>query len=183
MQKRFINADELLADAFRLGAAVYDSSYAPSFIVGVWRGGAPVGIAVQEFLQALGLETNHIAVRTSAYGAGIDQQQGAVQVHNLGYLREQLNDHDKILLVDDVFDTGQSMKALLAELASFSAAEIRIACPWLKPERNTAGFEPDYYLHSTDQWLVFPHEMIGLTDEELMQKNPELAQLIQSRRS
>jgi hypoxanthine phosphoribosyltransferase len=39
----------------------------PSFIVGVWRGGTPVGIAVQEILDYLGVQTDHISIRTSAY--------------------------------------------------------------------------------------------------------------------
>ncbi len=48
--KRFITAQELLDDSFRLGLAIVESGYQPNYIVGVWRGGAPVGIAVQELL-------------------------------------------------------------------------------------------------------------------------------------
>ena len=68
MDKEFINEEDLLLDAYRLGAAVYRSGFRPSFIVGVWRGGSTVGIAVQECLQHLGLETDHISIRTSYRG-------------------------------------------------------------------------------------------------------------------
>ena len=55
MDKLFIQADELLQDSFKLAWQVYESGYRPNYIVGVWRGGAPIGIAVQEFLDVLGV--------------------------------------------------------------------------------------------------------------------------------
>ena len=48
MEKHFIQAKELLEDSFRLGWQVYESGYRPNYIIGVWRGGSPIGIAVQE---------------------------------------------------------------------------------------------------------------------------------------
>ena len=48
---------------------VYESGFRPDYIVGVWRGGAPIGIAVQEFLDVLGVKSDHIAIRTSSYAA------------------------------------------------------------------------------------------------------------------
>ena len=45
MDKLFIQADELLRDSFKLAWQVYESGYRPNYIIGVWRGGAPIGIA------------------------------------------------------------------------------------------------------------------------------------------
>ena len=56
MEKLFIKANELLEDSFHLAWKIYESGYKPNYIVGVWRGGAPVGIAVQEFLNVLGFK-------------------------------------------------------------------------------------------------------------------------------
>ena len=67
MDKLFIKADKLLEDSFKLAWEVYESGYRPNYIIGVWRGGAPVGIAVQEFLDVLGVASDHIAIRTSYY--------------------------------------------------------------------------------------------------------------------
>ena len=64
MDKLFITADELLKDSFKLAWMIFESGFKPNYIVGVWRGGAPVGIAVQEFLSVLGLESDHVAIRT-----------------------------------------------------------------------------------------------------------------------
>ena len=73
MEKRFITAQELLEDSFRVAAKVYEDGFRPQFIVGIWRGGAPIGIAVQEYFDFKKVETDHIAVRTSSY-YGINQQ-------------------------------------------------------------------------------------------------------------
>jgi len=48
--KKFIDAQELMEDSVRLGVKILNSGFRPNFIVGVWRGGSPVGIVVQELL-------------------------------------------------------------------------------------------------------------------------------------
>ena len=67
MRKLFIDSNQLLEDSFQLAWKVYESGFRPNYIVGVWRGGAPVGIAVQELLHVLGISSDHIAIRTSSY--------------------------------------------------------------------------------------------------------------------
>ena len=64
----------MLHDAYRLGVQIYNSGFRPTFIVGLWRGGSSVGISVQECLQYLGVETDHICIRTSYRGADSYQQ-------------------------------------------------------------------------------------------------------------
>ena len=73
--KVYLSADKLLLDSFRLAGRVFASGFAPTVIIAIWRGGAPIGIAVQEFLAYCGIETDHIAIRTSSYGPGIDERQ------------------------------------------------------------------------------------------------------------
>ena len=79
MDKLFIQADELLQDSFKLAWQVYESGYRPNYIIGVWRGGAPIGIAVQEFLDVLDVPSDHIAIRTSHY-QGMGKRNNKVQV-------------------------------------------------------------------------------------------------------
>ena len=105
MEKNFIQAQELLEDSFKLAWQVYESGFRPDYIVGVWRGGAPIGIAVQEFLDVLGVKSDHIAIRTSSY-AGMDERSKTVQVYGLNYVIKKLESEDSLLIVDDVYDTG-----------------------------------------------------------------------------
>ena len=113
--KKYITADELLLDSFKLGVDIFNSGFRPNFIVGVWRGGTPVGIAIQEILAYLGNESDHIAIRTSSY-IGINNQSKEVRVHGIDYLISNMNAEDSLLLVDDVFDSGRSIKAILDTL-------------------------------------------------------------------
>ena len=50
MEKTYITADDLLLDSIKLAEQIYTRGCRPHFIIGVWRGGTPTGIAVQEFL-------------------------------------------------------------------------------------------------------------------------------------
>ena len=101
MDKHYIQADQLLKDSFELAWKIFSSDFKPNFIIGVWRGGAPVGIAVQEFLDFLGISSGHIAIRTSYY-SGINSTKNEVQVYGLNYVIKQLKSNDSLLIVDDV---------------------------------------------------------------------------------
>jgi hypoxanthine phosphoribosyltransferase len=181
MNKNFITSQSLLQDSFRLAAKVYEDGFRPDFIIGIWRGGAPIGIAVQEFFEFKNMPTDHIAVRTSSY-YGINQQSKEIRVHGLHYLVENANAGDKLLIVDDVFDSGRSVEALINQINKLMRLnmpkDIRIACPWYKPQNNKTQITPDYYCNESDEWLVFPHEIAGLSEEEIREGKGELADVI-----
>jgi len=174
-EKTFISANELLRDSFALAVKVLKSGFRPTHMVGIWRGGAPVGIAVQEALAYHGHDTDHIAIRTSSY-YGIDRQASLVKVYALDYLVDTLRPESRLLIVDDVFDSGRSIQAILRELEKRCrknlAQDIRIATVYYKPKRNTTGLHPHFYVHETAQWLVFPHEITGLTQDEILNSKP-----------
>ena len=181
MDKVFITAQQLLEDSFRLAHMIYEDGFHPQFIVGIWRGGTPVGIAVQEYFEYKQLETDHISVRTSSY-YGINKQAKKIRVHGLHYLIENANADDRLLIVDDVFDSGRSVAALIKAIRKQSRlntpVEIRVACPWYKPTKNSVKFEPDYYLHESADWLVFPHELAGLEAAEIVKGKKDLSKIL-----
>ena len=185
MNKLFIKSDDLLRDSFQLAWNVYESGFEPNYIVGVWRGGAPIGIAVQEFLSVLGIKSDHVAIRTSYYD-GIDSHSDSVQVYGLNYVIRKLESEDRLLIVDDVHDTGSSVAQIIADLKAAckkNTPQIKVATPYFKPNKNQSIHKPDYYLHETDQWLVFPHELDGLSFEEIVDNKPEISNLIDNIKS
>ncbi len=171
INKIYLNANQLLEDSFKLADNIHQSGFKPDFVIGIWRGGAPVGVYVQEYLDYVGISSEHFSIRTRSY-TGINQQ-AEVEIQGLEYLLSQIKAGDNILLVDDVFDTGRTIKAIFTELAALSktvdlnTCNIKVACPWYKPSRNLTSLTPDFYLHETEDWLVFPHELVGLTMEEI----------------
>ena len=182
-KKRYISPTELLYDSFKLGVQILQSDFVPDYIVAIWRGGTPVGIAVQELLDYAGIRTDHIAIRTSYY-LGIDRVAEEVQVHGLGYLIDNVAHDDCLLIVDDIFDSGNSISAVMKQLQHRAKRnmphDIRIATPWYKPSKNVTSFKPDYFIHETDRWVVFPHELQGLSREEVRNGKPEIFDLIKN---
>lgn len=170
MRKTWISAEQLLRDAVTLGLRIVASDFRPALLVGIWRGGSPVAIAVQEVLALAGIHCDHIAIRTQSY-TGIGAV-GTVSVDGLDYVQSRLRGGEAVLLVDDVFDTGRSIASILAQLEThFSPPlQVRVAVPWFKPSHNLTSRNPDFYLHTTADWLVFPHELVGLDASELRAK-------------
>ena len=185
MDKTVISAQELLEDSFRLGVKVLESGFEPTLIIAIWRGGTPVGMALQEILAYCGIESDHIAIRTSSY-VGVDQR-GAVTVHGLNYMVKKVCQDDRVLIVDDVFDTGNTIRAVIDEMTrrarGNSPGDMRIAVPWYKPTRNQTDLVPDYYVKETAEWLVFPHELDAQSPEEMLKVRPKLHEIIYGTRS
>ncbi len=181
MSKNYISSQSLLEDSFRLASKVFNDGFRPDFIIGIWRGGAPIGIAVQEFFEYKNTPTDHIAVRTSSY-YGINQQSKEIKVHGLHYLIENANAGDNLLIVDDVFDSGRSVEALIKQIEVLmrlnTPKEIRIATPWYKPANNKTEIVPDYFVNESDEWLVFPHELAGLSKQEIIEGKSELSNIL-----
>jgi hypoxanthine phosphoribosyltransferase len=186
VKKQFIEEQQLLEEAFKLAVNIYDSGFRPDFIAGIWRGGSTVGIYVQECLQHLGVKTDHISIRTSyrgqpSYGELVDNPD-RIRVHGLQYLFENLNRSNRLLIVDDVFSSGYNVEAVISRLRSKCRRnmpeEVRVAVPYFKPGKNLSGRQPDYFLHTTEDWLVLPYELQGLTPEEIAQHKPVVASIL-----
>ncbi|MEM7610164.1 MAG: phosphoribosyltransferase family protein [Pseudomonadota bacterium] len=184
--KRYINANDMLIDAFQLSVLIHDSGFRPDFLVGLWRGGSAVGIAVQEGLEHFGIATDHIAVRTSysgfdAYHRQRNDKKSAIRVHGLRYLLENVRSSHSLLIVDDVFSTGSSAQAVIDKLARKARrnlpGDIRIASIWYRPSEQTLR-PPDFYVQETKDWLVLPYELSGLTADDIRTHKPALANIL-----
>lgn len=177
MEKIVLTAQQLLEDSFQLGAKVLESGFEPTLIIAIWRGGTPVGMAVQELIGYCGVEADHIAIRTSSY-TGVDERGTTVHVHGLNYIVDKISPEDRVLIVDDVFDTGHTICAVIDELSRRTrdnmADDVRVAVPWFKPARNQTDRTPEYWVHETADWLVFPHELDALEPDELRAHRPDV---------
>ena len=91
------------------------------------------------------------------------------------------------LLAEESFEEllqPNTIVAVIAELTRRARGntpeDIRVAVPWFKPSRNETNMSPDFFLHETAEWLVFPHELDALTPEELRECRPEIAAIVQN---
>lgn len=185
MNKSFVAANDLLLDSFQLAVNIHNDGFKPDFLVGLWRGGSAVGIAVQEGLDYFGTPTDHISIRTSYRGqhsySSMVGKAKSIRAHGLRYLHERVCEHHSLLIVDDVYSTGSSVHAVIQQLAKKSRRnlphDIRIATVWYRPGERTIR-PPDYFVHETHDWLVLPYELSGLSIDELRQHKDEIRPVI-----
>lgn len=174
--KTFIRADDQVRDSFALARRIYDSGYVPDVLIVLWRGGTPVGIVIHEFLQYKGIATYHTAIKATSY-SGIGER-GEPRLEHFDRLLDHITPESKVLVVDDIFDSGCTMRKVVQELGP-QVDQIRIATLYFKEGANVTDLEPDYYLHKTDRWVVFPHELDGLTPAEIKAKDSFVADLLE----
>lgn len=176
IRKNYISANDYLLDSFRLARQILDSGWQPDDLIALWRGGAPVGVAVHEFLYYHGMRPKHRVLKCQSY-TGIKAHSSEVRFENADDVFRSVIPGSRVLVIDDVFDTGHTACAVLNRLAP-SGAEVRLATVYWKPNQNRTACKPDFYLRETDDWIVFPHEMDGLTPEEVRIKDPTLYDLL-----
>ena len=103
-------------------------------------------------------------------------------MHGLNYIIKKICREDRVLIIDDVFDTGNTIKTVVEEIRQRARGnapdDIRTAIPWFKVSHNETDIVPDFYLRETDEWLVFPHELDALTAEEMKAVRPRLHEII-----
>ena len=182
VDKVYVTADDMLRDTWRLAAAVRASGWRPYWLVALWRGGAAPGAAVHEFLKATGWNVRHVPLKCASY-TGIGESSGKVKFTLGDETFALFAPGERVLVVDDVFETGITADAVMRRLAA-AGVEARFAAVYWKRGRNATAVEPHYFAKDPgDDWIVFPHEIDGLGPEEIARKDPSLAELVAGART
>ena len=176
VKKTYVSAGEYQHDIWRLAAAVRGGDWRPDLLVGLWRGGAPAAIAVHEFLKVSGWNVAHMPLKSVSY-MGIGKS-GEVEFDGGEAVFDAMRPGVRVLVVDDVFDTGRTADAVFREV-SRRGADPRLACVYWKSCANTTALKPDYFVRDVGgDWIVFPHEIDGLSSDEIKEKDELLANLL-----
>jgi hypoxanthine phosphoribosyltransferase len=168
--KHFYTVQELQTDAVKLAQKIYASGYKPDFLVAIWRGGSVIGLEVQEYLSKMyQIKIDHICIRTSSY-EGMEQKDH-VEIHGgMSYILNQVTEEkNKILVVDDVCDSGKTFTAIKEHIETNTKGklDLRFAAVADKPQNRKVEFQLDFRVGETNKWMVYPHEMTDMSDEEL----------------
>jgi hypothetical protein len=157
---------DFLHDSFRLGKAVYESGFRPKHVISIWRGGTPVGLGIDAYFRTRGLFPNHTTIATESY-SGVAEH-GEVTIKGLEHLIEVVCPEDGLLIVDDVLDSGRTIKRIVQVLREGARAnapeEIRVATVHRKPDNNEFDGAPVICLEDLprETWIVYPHELADL---------------------
>jgi uncharacterized protein len=163
-----VDPDEFLVDTFRLGRAIYLSGFRPKHAISIWRGGTPVGLGVDAFFRSRGVQINHTTIGTDSY-VGIAQQT-RVTVKNLEHLVQVICPEDGLLIIDDVYESGNTIGKVVELLRTMARAnaprDIVVAAVHSKPGRHRYKELPLISLRDVDAdvWIDYPHELADLVD-------------------
>lgn len=193
MNKIFISADTVRNDAFALAKKLIDLGKVPDIMYVSMRGGAVMGNAMNEFFKlALGEKYATVFATLVAHSYTGVQQHSEVVFDGWTYDPHKLTGDQKILIVDDICDSGSTLTKLsetFAELGLPKNAVHFVVHDYKHfnyDTPRTTGFVPDYYCkkyeinsESENLWIHYlSHELVGLTEEQLrknyLEKYPQL---------
>ena len=152
---------------------IQNTPYKPDIIVAIARGGSVTARILTDLLETAELAT--IQVQFYVDIAQTKEEPTLKQALNIQVTGK------KVLLVDDIADTGKSLQFSKNYLQQQGAAQIKTATLYLKPQSIT---NPDFYEKQTSNWIIFPWD-IKETIRKIIQKqsgkrqvNQEIAKLI-----
>ncbi|MBC8444075.1 hypoxanthine phosphoribosyltransferase [Candidatus Woesearchaeota archaeon] len=175
MDKIYIDANKVLKDSFQLAKNIYNSGFKPDAMIVLWRGGSNVGMIINEFFEYKGENPYHGIIKAKSY-TGIEERT-KVNVEGSEHILDKISKGDKVLVIDDIFDSGKTVEKI-KELVNGKSDNVKIATLYYKPKNNITNIKPDFYLNKVDDWIVFPHELMGLTKNEVYKKGKEIGEII-----
>jgi uncharacterized protein len=130
----------------QLAEAIVASGFEPDWIVCIARGGLPIGGAL-----GYALPLKNIATINVEFYTDVDERREVpVVLPPVLDLVELAN--TKVLVADDVADTGETLKMVL-DLLSPNVDEVRSVVLY---EKTRSVVRPDYVWKKTDDWINFP---------------------------
>jgi hypothetical protein len=144
--------DRIYEMLLELALAIRSSGFKTDLIVGVSRGGWAPARVLSDLLE----NTRTASMKVEFYvGLGKTSSRPVV-TQPVGENAFGKN----VLIVDDVSDTGESLKVAIDHVAEKGAKAIRTATLYYKPHSK---FKPDFFAESTSDWIIFPWERLEAT--------------------
>jgi hypoxanthine phosphoribosyltransferase len=170
-EKLIITFDQYTKIVEKLAVEIHNG-YKPTVLVGIMRGAAPI---LDILSRVLKLPIAYIVIQSYS-GDGMEDKQGQLMfAREISSLAEN-KDFDKVLLVDDLSDTGLTLNKSIEWLKKYEPTknyinEVKTACLWKK---KSSTFQPDFcpVKLDSDPWIVQPTEHYEeLSIEEIIKRN------------
>ena len=181
MQKEFLQYDVVRDNALKLAHKIYSDGFVPDVIYVSLRGGAYLGNVISEYFKVInrrGRPVYYAAVVARSYTDVRKSDQ--IKVEGWTYAPEYLRHGDKVLLVDDIFDSGTTINHLAGIILNkgIPREDLKVAVHDYKyffDQKSQLSVQPDYWcrrhdlsVHDEDRWIHYmSHELVGLNQEEL----------------
>jgi hypoxanthine phosphoribosyltransferase len=192
MKKEFLQYDTVRNNALKMASRIYRDGFIPDVIYVSLRGGAYLGNVVSEYFKLIRHTDRPVYYAAVVARSYTDVRKAEnISVEGWTYAPEHLRIGDKVLLVDDIFDTGKTINHLAAIILEkgIPRQDLKVAVHDYKffyDKSEQLPFQPDYWcrkhdlsIHDEDYWIHYmSHELVGLTAGELEEyyyaRDPEL---------
>ncbi|MDR0444252.1 MAG: phosphoribosyltransferase [Treponema sp.] len=181
MKKEFLQFDIVRDNALKLAHRIYLDGFIPDVIYVSLRGGAYVGNVISEYFKIV-----HKGERPVYYAAVVARsytdvaKSERIKIDGWTYSPEHLRVGDKVLLVDDIFDSGKTINHLAQIILDkgIPRKDLKVAVhdyKFFTDKKDQLLIQPDYWCRKLDKsvndegsWIHYmSHELMGLTQEEL----------------
>jgi hypoxanthine phosphoribosyltransferase len=196
MKKEFLSYDVVRNNALKMACRIYHEGFVPDVIYVSLRGGAYLGNVISEYFKIVrreGRPVYYAAVVARSY-TGVRAAE-EIKVEGWTYAPEHLRIGDKVLLVDDIFDTGRTINYLTGIILEkgIPREDLKIAVhdyKYFYDKTPQLPIQPDYWcrkhvfsINDEDTWIHYmSHELVGLSPEELERyyyaQDPELRNVL-----
>ena len=182
MKKEFLPYDLIRDNAIKLAHIIYHDGFVPDVIYVSLRGGAYLGNVISEYFKIVnrrGRPVYYAAVVARSY-TDVRKSEELIRVEGWTYSPEYLRSGDKILLVDDIFDSGKTINYLAKIILEkgIPRENLKIAVhdyKYFHDKPNQLLIQPDYWcrkfdlsVHDEEMWIHYmSHELVGLNHKEL----------------
>ena len=194
MSKEFLPYDKVRNDALKLAKRIFDDGFMPDVIYVPLRGGAYMGNVFSEFFKMVNPRDRPVFYAAVVARSYTDvRESGRVRIDGWTYDPEYLRNGDRVLFVDDIFDTGRTINHLVECILDkgLPREHVKIAVHDYKvtPYKAALPIQPDYWCQKRvvekpedDAWIHYmSHELEGLTEAEIQEQyladDPELAEV------
>lgn len=175
----YVSWDEAVELCYRLAMKIASSGFRPDAIVAVLRGGVVPALIVSDVLgvdRFYAVRARHWGIAEEVYETPLVEQ-----------LPQGKLEGARVLVVDEVADTGKTLRQVVEEVEKLGPAEVRSAVLHLKP---SSVYTPDYYVEKLGRWvwIFYPWSLVetlyalahrelgpGATREQIVRKVEELA--------
>jgi len=181
MKKEFLPCDVVRDNGIKLAHTIYSSGFIPDVIYVSLRGGAYLGNIISEYFKVVNRRDRPVyyaAVVARSY-TDVRKSEG-IRIEGWTYAPEHLRKGDKILLVDDIFDSGNTINHIADIILEkdIPRSDLKVAVhdyKYFYDHPNQLPIHPDFWcrkhelsVNDEEFWIHYmSHEMVGLTTEEI----------------
>jgi hypoxanthine phosphoribosyltransferase len=198
MKKEFLPYDSVRNNSLKMAHRIFCDGFIPDVIYVSLRGGAYVANVVSEYFKLARKDVHPVLYAAVVARSYTDiRAQDSVMIDGWTYSPEHLRNGDKILLIDDVFDSGKTINYLVEILLQkgIPRRDIKVAVhdyKYFSYKTPQLPIQPDYWCRKfvidspeQDCWIHYmSHELMGLSKEELEEyyyrQDPELRPVLES---